>query len=121
MDVNLRLPAARDGVIVRAPAQTKSAIIGSGPHRLAIAYRATGTRTNAETRLTVFGSGTGEAREVLRAPLAVGETRFEAVVTAPAELAGNPFRWRIVYSGKGTFDLRAVSFARGGRRISPGP
>ena len=101
---------------VRAPAQAKRAIIGTGPHRISISYRVTGTRSaNAETRFLVYGSTLDVAHQVLRAPLPASRSEYAATITLPPRLAGNLFRWTIAYDGTGAFELRDVSFAKVGR------
>ncbi len=112
MDLNVLLGKAGEGVTLQAPAQTKNAIIGSGAHRISIAYRAGGTdAANASTHFLVYDRTFGTLEPILRARLPASETEFTAIVTPPPELAGNPFRWVILYDGTGVFDLQRVSFA----------
>lgn len=98
---------------VRAPAQAQRAIIGAGPHRISISYRAEGTESaNAETRFYVSNSTLDDTRQVLRAPLPASQTEYAVTFTPPPQLAGNLFLWTIVYDGTGVFELREVSFVR---------
>ena len=98
---------------VRAPAQTQRAIIGAGPHRISISYRATGTENaNAETRFYVYSSTLDTAHRVLRAPLPASQTEHAVTFTPPPRLAGNLFRWTIIYDGTGVLELHEVSFVK---------
>ena len=116
MSVNVVLNDADAGVTVRARAQTQRAIIGGGPHRISIAYRAEGTdNSNAETRFFIYDGTLAIQHEVLRAPLPASQTEFAATITPPPELSGNLFHWVIVYNGSGVFDLRQVSFVKVGQ------
>ncbi|MDE0026757.1 MAG: hypothetical protein OXP69_20285 [Spirochaetaceae bacterium] len=101
---------------VLAPAQTKRAVIGAGPHRITISYRATDTESaNAETRFFVAGSTLVDAHQVLRAPLPASQTEYAATITPPPRLAGNLFVWTVAYDGTGVFELHEVSFVKVGR------
>ena len=83
MDLNVVIDDTNPDVTVRAPAQTRRAVIGGGPHRIAISYRAEGTATaNAETRFLIYSSTIGELHEVLRAPLPAAQGEF-AATTSP--------------------------------------
>ena len=111
MDLNIVLDNTAAAATVHGRAQTRRAIIGRGPHRLSVSYRTEGVeRANAETRFFIWDSTFGTLHELLRAPLPAARTEFAATVTPPPELAGNPFRWTIVYDGSGVFDLHSVSF-----------
>ena len=116
MNINIVLNDADAGATVRAPAQTQRAVIGGGPHRISITYRAEGTDTsNAETRFFIYDGTLAILHEVLRAPLPASQTEFAATITPPPELSGNLFRWEIVYDGSGVFELLQASFAKVGR------
>ena len=112
-DLNILLGEATGHITLRAPAQTKNAIIGSGPHRLSIRYRAEGVDTaNAWTRFLIYRSTFHGTEKILHAPLPPSKTEFSAIVTPPPELAGNPFRWVVFYDGPGALELQQVSFTR---------
>ncbi len=101
---------------VLAPAQAKRAIIGAGPHRIAISYRATDTEhANAETRFFISSSTLDHMYQVLGAPLPASQTVYAATITPPPRLAGNLFVWTVVYDGTGVFELHEVSFVKVGR------
>lgn len=113
MDLDFLLGQPVEGVILQAPAQTKNAIIGNGPHRISIRYRTGGTNTaNAETRFLIYNRTFQDVTQVLRARLPPSEAEFTATFTPPPELAGNVFRWMIRYNGTGVFDLERVSLTR---------
>ena len=115
MDLRIAIDDADAAATVRAPAQTQRAIIGRGPHRVSISYRAEGTGSaNAETRFFIYDSTLSTLYEVLRAALPAAHTEFAATITPPAELEGNSFRWTIHYDGTGVFDLQRVSFLKDG-------
>ena len=116
MEIDVVINDSDPAVTVRAPAQTQRAIIGRGPHRISISYRAEGAESaNAETRFFIYGSTLSTLFEVYRAPLPVTQTEFAATITPPPELSGNPFRWMVHYHGAGVFELSQVSFAAAGQ------
>ena len=116
MDLNMALNDTDAAVTVRAPAQTQRAIIGRGPHRISISYRAEGTASaNAETRFFIYDSALSTLFEVLRAALPTAHTEFAATITPPPDLSGNVFRWTILYDGAGVFELHQVSFVAADR------
>ena len=116
MDINYLLNDTDPGVTVRGPEQTQRAVIGHGPYRLSISYRSEGTDTgNAETRFYLYNSTWTGTQEVFRAFLPASQTEFVATITPPPHLAGNVFRWKILYYGIGAFDLHEASITKVGQ------
>ena len=113
MDLNIVIDDTNADVTVRAPAQTQRAMIGRGPHRISIAYRAErGGNGQRGDRFYLYDSTLSTLYEVLRAALPAEHTEFAVTITPPPELAGNLFRWRIDYAGAGVFELQQVSFVK---------
>ncbi len=113
MNLNFRLNEETEGVTVRGAGQVRTPIIGRGPHRITINYRAHETqKTNAETAFAIYSSSLGGSEQLLRMPLSPAQTTFSAIIEAPPELAGNLFRWGILYNGEGVFELRDIVFEK---------
>ncbi len=115
MRLNFKMDDKSEGIKVRGSGQTDTAIIGAGRHRLSISYRVLDTQdTNAATVFSILNSHLGDGQQLLQTWLPPEKNHFSTTFETPPDLAGNLFRWEILYNGRGVLELQHVSFEKVG-------